>query len=96
MESDPQTAVPVLCTLLADEDGQTRYEAAYSLARLGTDAADAVPALQEALHDEQNRYVGAHSATALRRIGTPAAHDALLDYLNKMRWCPMTTKESTF
>jgi len=96
MESDPQTAVPVLCTLLADEDGQTRYEAAYSLARLGADAADAVPALQLALHDEKNRYVGAHSATALHRIGTPAAHNALLDYLNKMRWCPMTTKESTF
>ena len=96
MESNPQEAVPALSTLLADDDGQTRYEAAYALARFGARAADAVPALVAALNDDDNRYVGAHSAAALRRIGTPEANEALLDYLTAARWCPMTTKESTF
>ena len=96
MESSPQDAVPALSTLLADEDGQTRYEAAYALARFGAQAADAVPALIAALNDDDNRYVGAHSATALRRIGTPEANGALLDYLSAAQWCSMTTKESTF
>ena len=96
MESNPQAAVPALSTLLGDEDGQTRYEAAYALARFGAAAADAVPALVAALNDADNRYVSAHSAAALRRIGTPEANAALLDYLSAARWCPMTTKESTF
>ena len=89
-------AVPALCKLLKDSDGQTRYEAAYGLARLGARAAAAVPDLAEALRDTDNRYVSGHSATALQRIGTLEAQAALIDYLNATRWCSMTTKESTF
>ena len=85
-----------LCKLLKDSDGQTRYEAAYGLARLGARAAAAVPDLAEALRDTDNRYVSGHSATALQRIGTLEAQAALIDYLNAARWCSMTTKESTF
>ena len=90
------TAVPALCSMLKNPDGQTRYEAAYSLARMGEDAAAAVPALSDALRDTDNRYVSGHSITALQRIGTTEAQTALIDYLSASRWCSMTTKESTF
>ena len=82
--------------MLKDPDGQTRYEAAYSLARMGEGAAAAVPALADALRDTDNRYVSGHSVTALQRIGTAEAQTALIDYLSASRWCSMTTKESTF
>jgi len=84
-----------LTTLLADEDGQTRFNAAYGLARHGAAAAPATDALVRALDDE-NRYVRNHSAEALEQIGTPEALRALTDFLNVSRWCPITTKDSTF
>jgi hypothetical protein len=92
---DPDTAVPALAEALSDEDGQVRYTAAYSLACFGTDGAEAVPALAKALHDE-NRYTSGHAVTALRRIRTPEAIDTLLAWMETTRWCPMTSKESTF
>ena len=85
----------ILAGLLADEDAQTRFNAAYALARFGARADEAVPALARALKDS-NRYVRNHSAEALRHIGTPAAQQALMDFLLVSRWCPITTKESTF
>lgn len=91
----PEAAVPALEGLLADEDPQTRFNAAYALARFGTQAEAAVPALALALEDS-NRYVRNHSAEALRHIGTPRAQQALMDFLLVSRWCPITTKESTF
>ncbi len=91
----PERAVPALTGLMADEDAQTRFNAAYALARFGTRADEAVPALAKALADS-NRYVRNHSAEALRHIGTPRAQQALLDFLLVSRWCPITTKESTF
>ena len=91
----PDTAVPALAGLLGDEDAQTRFNAAYALARFGAGADAAVPALATALKDS-NRYVRNHSAEALRHIGTPSAQQALLDFLLVSRWCPITTKESTF
>jgi hypothetical protein len=92
---DPQTAVPALRGLLKDEDPQARYEAAYGLARFGRRAAAAVPDLVAALRDE-NRYVSGHSASALQRIDAPQARQALLEFLSAARWCPATTKESTY
>jgi hypothetical protein len=91
----PEAAVPALVELLGDEDAQTRFNAAYALARFGPRAEAAVPALARALEDD-NRYVRNHSAEALRHIGTPAAQEALMDFLLVSRWCPLTTKESTF
>lgn len=91
----PEAAVPALEGLLADEDPQTRFNAAYALAHFGTQADDAVPALAAALEDS-NRYVRNHSAEALRHINTPRAQQALMDFLLVSRWCPITTKESTF
>jgi len=93
--SDSDTAVPALAGALSDEDGQVRYTAAYSLACFGTDGAEAVPALAKALQDE-NRYTSGHAVTALRRIRTPEAVDTLLAWMETTRWCPFTSKESTF
>lgn len=90
------TAVPALAhALTQDDDGQVRYNAAYALACFGTDAAEAVPALAQALHDP-NRYASGHAISALRRIRTPQAVDTLLHWMETTRWCPVTTKDSTF
>ena len=78
-----------------DADDQVRFTAALSLARLGAKAAGAVPALKQALKDE-NRYVRANAVDALNRIGTPEAHATLIPYLLAARWCPTTTPENTF
>ncbi|MDX1931645.1 MAG: HEAT repeat domain-containing protein [Capsulimonadales bacterium] len=92
---DAGSSVPVLIRLLRDTDGQTRFNAAYGLAKFGEAAAPAVPALAAALDDE-NRYVRGHAAIALERIGTPGALRTLLQHLQAMRWCPITTPKSTF
>lgn len=88
-------AVPALAQTLKDDDSQVRYNAAYSLARFGSQAAEAVPALVQALQDE-NRYTSGHAVAALRRIRTPEAIDTLLHWMEVTRWCPFTTKDSTF
>ena len=44
-----------LCSLLKDDSGQVRYEAAYGLARIGSKAGSAVKALTKALYDDENR-----------------------------------------
>ena len=93
--SQPEIAVPALQELLRDEDPQVRFNAAYALAHFGVQAEAAVPVLAAALEDG-NRYVRSHSAEALRHIGTPRAQQALMDFLLVSRWCPITTKESTF
>ncbi len=88
-------AVPALTTLLSDDSDQVRFDAAYGLAHHGVAAAPATDGLVGALDDE-NRYVRNHSAEALKRIGTPTATAALFDFLETSRWCPITSKESTF
>ncbi|WP_409340574.1 HEAT repeat domain-containing protein [Paenibacillus sp. MBLB4367] len=88
--------VPALCqALLHDPDNFTRFTAALALARVGKEAADAVPALEKALADPY-RYVPATASEALARIRTDEALDVLLPYLRKARWCPVTTSRSTY
>ena len=89
-------AVPSLIDRLAnDEDVQVRFESALALAQIGPASSDAVPVLKESLSDK-NRYVRDNSIHALKRIGTPEAESALMDYLLMARWCPITNRESTF
>ena len=95
IELSPEASVPALAALLADEDEQVRFNAAYALAHFGPTAAAATDALAEALSDE-NRYVQGHSTAALQQIGTPESQDVLLHHLTAARWCPITTKETTF
>ena len=85
-------AVPALTTLMGDESDQVCFDAAYGLAHHREAAAPATDALVAAL-DDDNRYVRNHSIEALKSIGTPAA---LFDFLDVSRWCPITSKESTF
>ena len=72
-----------------------RRSAVFALARLGQDAEGAVEGLQNLLFDA-NRYVRGDAVHALYRIGTPAAKSVLLRHLQTTRWCPITTRESTF
>ncbi|MEF3306831.1 HEAT repeat domain-containing protein [Paenibacillus sp. GYB003] len=104
--------VPALCDALSDPDPYVRFTAGLALARIGPAARDAVPALLRALYEDVSasetfmpaspkadrgaRYVAAIAATALQRIGTKDALDALLLYLQSARWCPVTTKASTY
>ena len=95
IELNPGASVSALAALLADEDEQVRFNAAYALAHFGPAAAAATDELAVALSDE-NRYVQGHSSAALQQIGTPEAQDVLLHHLTAARWCPITTKETTF
>lgn len=80
---------------LADQDWRVRLNAAGTLARLGTAAAPCISAVRPLLQDE-NRYVQANALQALRRFATPEATDALMRHLMSARWCPLTSKDSTF
>ncbi|WP_160719573.1 HEAT repeat domain-containing protein [Bacillus sp. USDA818B3_A] len=84
-----------LIKCLQDSDTQVCFMAGLSLTRLGALADAAVPYLEIALQDE-NRYVRAHAAEALRYIGTENANKALLNFLFNSRWCPTTTPVNTF
>ena len=88
-------AVPAIVKALEDENDGVRRNAVFALARIGKDAPGAVEGLQNVLFDA-NRYVRGDAVHALYRIGTPAAKSALLRYLETTRWCPVTSKESTF
>ncbi|WP_199624663.1 HEAT repeat domain-containing protein [Paenibacillus alkalitolerans] len=88
-------AVNGLIRALQDSDVQVRFMAGLSLTRFGAAAAAAVPYLEKALDDE-NRYVRAHAAEALRYIGTDRAKDALIKELFNLRWCSNTTPANTF
>ena len=80
---------------MTDAEGDVRRIAALALAKLGPAAESAVPELCDGLADD-NRYARGNAAEALRRIGTPAALNALIPALTTARWCPGTTPESTF
>ena len=88
-------SVPTLVKALEDSDKQIRFTSVLSLARIGPDAEDAIPALQGALKDE-DRYVRGYAVEALKQIGSSESKEILLDFLMTMRWCPSTTRESTF
>ena len=88
-------AVPAIVKALDDENPGVRRNAVFALARIGKDAPKAVEGLQNVLFDE-NRYVRGDAVHALYRIGTPAAKAVLIHYLETTRWCPLTSKESTF
>ena len=89
------TAVPGLVKALKDPNDGTRRNAVFALARIGQNATEAVEGLKNVLFDG-NRYVRGDAVHALYRIGTPAAKAALIRYLETTRWCPLTSKESTF
>ena len=88
-------AAPSLVKALADPNDGVRRNAIFALARIGKDADGAVEGLQNLLFDA-NRYVRGDAVHALYRIGTPAAKSVLLRHLQTTRWCPITTRESTF
>ena len=89
------SSVAALARAIKDPDPQARFSAALSLAQVGPAAEAAVPALADALHDE-NRYVPGYAIEALERIATPAAISVLLPFLKTARWCPHTSPASIY
>ena len=78
--------VPALVKVLEDrEDTDLAFFAAQALTRIGPDATEATPALQEALMSE-SAYVRGFSSEALSRIGTAEALQALVPFLRTARW----------
>ncbi|WP_263364552.1 hypothetical protein [Paenibacillus arenilitoris] len=73
------------------------YTAALSLLRIGGHAAagGTVGVLERAL-GSADRYVRAYACEALDHLRTAEAVDVLLRYYRSARWCPDTTKASTF
>ena len=88
-------AAQSLASALGDEDDRVRRNAAFALIRLGPHAEPAIPALRNVLYD-RDRYVRGDAAQALLRIGTRQAWEAVMPFLETSRWCPLTTKESTY
>ncbi len=65
--------VPYMISLLKDDEWEMRRGAAWLLGKVGPDAADAVPALNVALHDT-NPAVRMKAADALRKITGQQPH----------------------
>lgn len=73
---------------------------AHAIARLAPRveeaAAERVTGLLAPHLESSNRYVRGLAAAALRRLGTPAATELVLDWLAVARWCPLTTPDHPF
>jgi HEAT repeat protein len=95
LKQGTKAAVGALARALRDEDPHVRFSAALSLAQHGPDAGEAVSALEAALVDD-NRYVPGFAVEALERVNSPDAWRALIPFLKRARWCPITTPTSTF
>ena len=93
-QTDP-AAAPALAGALGDESDLVRRNAAFALVRLGPHAEAAIPALGDVLYDK-DRYVRGDAAQALLRIGTRQAWETVRPFLETSRWCPLTTRESTY
>ena len=94
-EMDLSETVQVLTTGLSDAYLPVRDNAARALAKLGSLAEPAIPALITQLEDE-DRYVRFHAAVALKQIQTQEAQDALFNHLFTSRWCALTTRGTPF
>jgi HEAT repeat protein len=88
-------AILPLIGALDDGDEWVRRFASMSIAQLAPNMNGELDALTPALSDD-NRYVRANTMFALRRAGTDEARERLLDELAVARWCPTTTRETTF
>ena len=88
-------AILPLIGALDDGDEWVRRFASMSIAQLAPNMNGEMHALTPALGDD-NRYVRANTMFALRRAGTDEARERLLDELAVARWCPTTTRETTF
>ncbi|MEO2003685.1 MAG: HEAT repeat domain-containing protein, partial [Candidatus Poribacteria bacterium] len=84
-----------LIEALGDGDEWVRRHASVSIAQLAPSMNGELDALLPALDDE-NRYVRANTMFALQRSGSPRAQERLIEELTLARWCPTTTRETTF
>ncbi len=85
---------------LTEDKSEVRFDAALSLVRAAAmgssrQLARTIEPLGAALCDS-NRYVSAHAADALERIGTDAAYAELIPWLRTARWCAHTDNKRPF
>ena len=66
------------------------------LAMTDSSSDESLDAEVRAVLDDENRYVRGDALFALQRIDTAEAKDTLIKHLMPARWCPLTTRESTF
>ncbi len=88
-------SVAALSQAVRDPEADVRFSAALALGQLGPRAEAAVPALEDALHDD-NRYVPGYAVEALERIASPRALRSLVPFLKTARWCPQTSPASIY
>jgi HEAT repeat protein len=101
--AEAEVSIAALSAAIEDEmpdHGYRRQTSAHAMARLAGKvepaAADQVARVIAPHLHSGNRYVRGLTAVALRRLGTPAATELLLDWLTVARWCPVTTPDSPF
>ena len=91
----PELRTVALIEALGDGDEWVRRHASVSIAQLAPSMNGELDALFPALDDE-NRYVRANTMFALQRSGSARAQERLIEELTLARWCPTTTRETTF
>ena len=84
-QNDSSFTDPLADLVANDPSGMVRRNAALSLARLGSNAVDAIPTLASGMLDP-NHYVRGYSVHALSRIGTPEAAQAAFKQLEMLRY----------
>lgn len=90
-------AAPIDISMQGYIKNKLGYTAALSLLRTSKDgdARSVIRSLEQALHSK-DRYVRAYAFEALTHLRTDEAVDILIRYYRTSRWCPDTSKASTF
>ena len=85
---------------LTEDKSEVRFDAALSLVRAAAMGSSRQLARtiepRGAARCDSNRYVSAHAADALERIGTDAAYAELIHWLRTARWCAHTDNKRPF
>ncbi len=82
--SQDESRMEIIIKNLKDKDSNVRVKAAHALLKMGPEAKEAVPALIEALEDEDDT-VRWYTAETLERLNTLEAQKALEEYKKKAK-----------
>lgn len=81
---------------LRDEDERVRRNVAYALAKHPPQDKNLLADLVTLSENDTGRYVRHYALTALARVMTKKGHEALGETMLASRWCPLTTRASSF
>ena len=88
--------VPILRRALADEDERVRRNIAFALARHPIYDGGLVDDLAARSVEDEGRYVRYYALAAAARMAGKPDHASLWEAMLATRWCPLTTRRSTF